>query len=104
MVLNVTWRDKIRNDRLYGNLPKLTDKIKERRMKLAGHCVRHCELEVGNLVLWEPTHGRSNRGSQKTTYVDKLRNDISLKSAAEIRAVMKDRDEWRTMTRGNSTR
>ena len=37
MVLGVLWRDNISNDILYGNLPKLSDKIRSRRLKLAGH-------------------------------------------------------------------
>ena len=38
---NVSWKDHITNKDLYGNLPKLSTKIRERRMKLAGHCSRH---------------------------------------------------------------
>ena len=34
---------------------------------------QHSELEVSNLVLWEPTQGKFNRGSQRLTYVDRLR-------------------------------
>ena len=44
MALGVSWKDRIPNNILYGSLPKLTDKIKERRLKLAGHCYRHPEL------------------------------------------------------------
>ena len=35
--LNVSWRDHITNLILYGSLPKVTIKIKERKMRLAGH-------------------------------------------------------------------
>ncbi len=66
----MSWREKVRNEALYGNLPRVTDKIRERRLRLAGHCVRHSELEVSDLVLWEPTQGKSSRGSQRLTYVD----------------------------------
>ncbi len=55
MAMNVSWREKVRNEVLYGNLPRVTDKIRERRLRLAGHCVRHSELEMSDLVLWEPT-------------------------------------------------
>jgi len=55
MVMNITWMDKMTNEDLYGNLPRISNKIRERRLRLAGHCVRHSELEVSNLVLWEPT-------------------------------------------------
>ena len=102
MALNVTWMDKIRNEDLYGKLPRIAEEIRERRLRLVGHCVRHSELKVGNLVLWEPVQGKSNRGHQRLSYVDQLRRDTSLNSAAELRTVMSDRSAWRTMTRGNS--
>ena len=57
MALGVNWKDKIPNDILYGDLPKLTDKIRERRLKLAGHCSRHTELVVHKLTLWTPQQG-----------------------------------------------
>ena len=34
--LNVSWKDKWTNTRLYKGLPKLSDKLRVRRMKLAG--------------------------------------------------------------------
>ena len=57
MALGVNWKDKIPNDILYGDLPKLTDKIRERRLKLAGHCSRHTELVVHKLTLRTPQQG-----------------------------------------------
>ena len=49
--LNVSWRDHVPNIILYGNLSKISTKIRERRMSLAGHCVRHKEEEASKLVL-----------------------------------------------------
>ena len=40
-VLNVSWRDHITNEDLYGHFPKVSGKIRERRMRVAEHCVRH---------------------------------------------------------------
>ena len=54
MVLGVSWKDKVNNDVLYGTLPKLSDKIRSRRLKLAGHCIRHPELLANDLITWEP--------------------------------------------------
>ena len=47
MVLNVSWKQKLTNVQLYQDLPPLSDKVAYRRMKLAGHCVRH-EEEVAS--------------------------------------------------------
>ena len=52
---NVSWEDQMKNTELYGDLPRLFDMIRQRRMRLAGHCVRHQELVACDLVLWKPT-------------------------------------------------
>ena len=93
--LDVTWEEHMRNVDLYGNLPRLTDKIRERRMRLAGHCTRHPELVASELVLWEPTHGTRSVGRRHTTYIDCLKRDTGLSNTAEVRTLMEDRQRWR---------
>ena len=39
LVLGVSWNDNINNYIFYGSLPKLSDKIRSRTLKLAGHCI-----------------------------------------------------------------
>ena len=102
MALNVTWRDRVSNDVLYGDLPKVTVKIRERRLRLAGHCIRHKELAVSDLILWEPTQGRSGRKSPRLTYVDILKKDTGLETSGELESLMSDRIRWQTIARGNS--
>ena len=51
MVFNVSWPDKLTNKELYGNLPPVQSKVGFRRLKLAGHSVRHPEEEASKLVL-----------------------------------------------------
>ena len=60
MVLGVSWKEKVSNDVLYGQLPELSDKIRSRRLKLAGHCIRHPELLANDLVTWEPEARRGD--------------------------------------------
>ena len=43
MVFNVSWQDKLTNKEFYGNSPPVSSKVSFRRLKLAGHCVRHPE-------------------------------------------------------------
>ena len=83
----------------------MTDKIKARRLKLAGHCVRHgvkedadsASVEVaGSFVLWEPTQGKRRVGGQHYTYVDQLMRDTGLKDVREIGSVMLECDDWRS--------
>ena len=101
MALNVSWEDHVKNIDLYGDLPRLSDKIRQRRMRLAGHCVRHPELGASELILWEPTHGRRARGRPHATYVDTLRRDTGMSSTSEIRSLMGDREEWRAAIRNS---
>ena len=57
-VQNINWSDHISNKDLYGSLPKLSEKLKQCRLRFAGHCYRHSEEAVSRLVLWTPTHGQ----------------------------------------------
>ena len=69
-VLNKSWKDhgKISNSVLYGKTPRLTSKIRGRRLELAGHLYRHRDEEVGERVLfWSPTHGQRPKGRPSLT-------------------------------------
>ena len=77
-------------------MPLITDVIANRRMRIAGHCLRHNDEIAHNIILWEPKFGRRNRGRQKYSYIDNLKEDIYLKDIDEIRKVMIDRGEIAT--------
>ena len=64
-------------------------------MRLAGHCIKHTTEIAHNLVLWEPTCGKTNRGRKPVTYIDCLKEDTGLTNTDEIRIAMKARDEWK---------
>ena len=95
--LNIEPGTHITNIDLYQELPKLSEKIRIRRLRLAGHCYRHPELAAQKLVLWEPTHGTKSRGRQPLTYVDTLRRDTGLTAAGEIGTCMQAREEWKSI-------
>ena len=78
MAFNISYKDHVTNEDLYGNLPQVTSKIKMRRMRLAGHCWRHKEEIASSLVLWEPQDGTRSRGQQKTKFIDRLLLDSGL--------------------------
>ena len=83
------------NFQLYGDLPQLSTKIRQRRMRLAGHCWRHPEEIANTLVLWEPQEGTRNRGLQRTTYVDNLLQDTGMENSLELKSLMENRLEWK---------
>ena len=95
MALNISWRRHPTNRELYGNLPPLSLKIRKRRLRLAGHCVRHDDEVASDLVLWQPTDGQTRRGKPATTYLKILLKDTGLESAEELRTCMMDRARWK---------
>ena len=97
--LNYTWEDYIKNEALYGKLSKATDKIRNHRLKLAGHCVRHPEVIANLDLLWIPKFGRRSQGSPKLKYTDQLKKDTGLSDINELRINMNDRETWKLYQR-----
>ena len=97
LAMNVSGKDHITNVELYGSLKPIATKIQERRMRLAGHCIRHTEEIANKLVLWEPLEGTRNRGVQSTTYIDTLLRDAGVETTSELRSLMEDRKEWKSI-------
>ena len=95
--LNIDPAAHMTNVDLYQELPELSEKIRIRRLRLAGHCYRHEELIAQRLVLWEPTHRTKGRGRQQLTYEDTLRRDTGLRTAGEMGTCMKEREVWRSI-------
>ena len=98
--LNVHWSSHTPNEVLYGDLPRVSDKIASRRLQLAGHCFRHQELSTQPLVLWEPKHGHRGRGRPRTTYVDQLKKETGASDTVELASMMRDRAVWRNIVKG----
>ena len=59
---DISWKLDVTNKELCGDLPKVSDKVAARRLNLSGHCLRHTELPVSSLLLWDPTLGRKSQG------------------------------------------
>ena len=95
MALNVSWKQHLTNETLYGKLPKVSSKIREARLRTAGHCIRHPEEEASKVVLWEPCRGTPNRGRKHFSYIDNLKRDTGLETTHDLKTVMMDRNIWR---------
>ena len=61
--------------KVYGLLIRASDKIAERRMRLAGHLARHEELLSHQLLFWEPLSGQRRSGRPHLTYIEIVRRD-----------------------------
>ena len=80
---------------LYGDLPRIFQKIRERRTKFAGHCARG-EERVSKLVNWTPKHGKMKPGGPALNYIDLLKQDTGLHVRNVITA-MQERIVWRAI-------
>ncbi|XP_072019802.1 uncharacterized protein [Amphiura filiformis] len=85
---------------LYGDLPKISHKIRERGIRFAGHCSRS-EEPASKMVHWMPKHGRQKPGRPTLTYVDILKDDARLE-AADFRIAMENIN-FEDTTRNKST-
>ena len=95
MALGVNWWDKISNAEVFGDIPRASETVRTRRLKLAGHVQRHEELTAHQLLFWEPDRGTRGRGRPKKSFTDLLRDDTGLSCNNEIKRLMLDRDLWR---------
>ena len=60
MAFKVSWSEHLTNSKRYGNLLKVSEKIRLRRLKISGHCVRHLEEIAFDLILLQPSQRRTN--------------------------------------------
>ena len=98
MVLNIHWTNKIKNKiNLYGALERLSNNIRRRRLKFAGHCLRREYEVVSDLVLWQSTHGTRRRGIPPYSYIKTMERDTGLREN-DLRADMMNRDVWKSIT------
>ena len=93
-ILNKSWRQHPTNQELYGHIPKLSDVIKERRTRFAGHCWRSKNELASDLLLWTPKHGFSDVGRPSKTYIKQLAFDTGME-IEDLKNAMEDRNVWR---------
>ena len=95
---NISWREHLTNDDLYQDIPRVTEKVRRRRIQLAGHCYRHPELPAHRVLLWQPTHGRRSRGRPAASFTKTLMNDAQAESVEELQHLLGNRDLWRNIS------
>ena len=93
--LNKSWRQHLTNKELYGKIPKLTNSIREQRLRFAGHCWRSKNELTSDLLLWQPLHGKRSRGRPPKSYIDQLMEDTE-RTLDELPTSMNDRDGWKS--------
>ena len=61
VVKGISWSQHLKNAQLYGDLPKISDTIREQRTRFSGHCWGSKEEVISNVLLWQPSHGKRSR-------------------------------------------
>ena len=96
---NIRRSDKVTNAEVFRDLPRISEKVRTQRLKLAGHLERHEELLGHQLVGWKPKHGKSRPGRPAITFPDTILQDLEgvCATTEEARRLMLDRNLWRTV-------
>ncbi|MCP4486013.1 MAG: RNA-directed DNA polymerase [Gammaproteobacteria bacterium] len=100
-VFGISWKSHTPNTVLYGNIPPVTDTIKTRRLRFAGHIHRLQDQPVQQLLFWQPSYGRRYQGRPHKTFPDVLYEDTGL-DQSRLCLLMENRDEWREAVSRNS--
>ena len=83
--LDIRWKVHMSSEQIYGDLSKVSDKIRKRRLQFAGHCVRSSGQVVSDLVLWKPMHGKRSVGRPIMTCQDTGQTPAEIKTCMESR-------------------
>ena len=94
--LNISWKEHPTKQQLYSTLPPISDKIRERRLRFAGHCFRSKGELVSDVLLWQPIHGNQSVGAPRRTYVKQLIDDSSC-DLEDLPVAMTNRETWREL-------
>ena len=95
---DISRRDRVTNNELYQGIPKVTDKIRSRRLLFVGHCFRHPELPVHQVLLWHPSHGARRRGRPAANYTKQLMKEVLVETVEELQQLLGDRVLWRSIS------
>ena len=95
--LNVSWQSHTTNKDLYGNRLPISERLRRRRLKFAGHCARREEEAVSKVLLWQPNHGHKARGPPQKNYIKLLSDDTGL-TRQDTKNCMFERPVWKAIT------
>ena len=95
-ILNNSWKQHPTNDHLYGNIPKVSDIIREWRTRFAGYCWRSKNELASDL--WIPKHGYSQVGRPCKSYISQLAVDTQMQ-IEDLKNAMEDQNVWRQRVR-----
>lgn len=97
-ILKISWTEKMTNEKvltLMGINENLLNRLKERKMKFAGHVLRGSSGKLLNLILEGYIEGVRDRGRQRRTWGDDVKEWSRTTTMGEAKRMAENRDEWR---------
>ena len=89
----IHWSEPAARERIYGNLPPLSQKLAYRRLQFAGHYQRATGEIVQSLLLWKPSGPVHSR---RLTLPDMIARDSGI-NRSDLGKAMEDRVVWSTV-------
>ena len=108
-LLKISWRDQVTNDDVHqrSGQRKLSEIVKERRLKMLGHILRMPEERLPKTSLeWTPTGGKRESGRPVTTWRRTIQQDLRNMGISweESKTIAADRIKWRAVVAQYSNR
>ena len=97
-ILNKSWRLHSTKLKLYGQLPPITETIKIRWTRHAGHSWRSRDELIVDILLSTPSHGRPMAGRPARTYTQQLCAYTGCRPEDLLKGI-DDREVWRERVR-----
>ena len=91
--LDVHYRQHMTNEALYGSLMSPSALVAERRLRLAGHCIR-ADQPVADVLLWTAP-GPQKVGRPPVLFPDLLCRAAQVVDRSELERLMSNRWQWK---------
>ena len=98
-VKNLSWKKHPTLADIYGDLPRISQTLRQRRAQFAGHCARATNELSTSLLFWGPRP--LGRRSRKLTYPAIISKDTGI-PVDELSGAMQDRNVWREIVKSIS--
>ena len=94
-IQNISWKVHPTLQQIYGNIPKISNQLIERRTRFAGHCFRSEDEIISSVLLWKPSRSR------KLNYISMICRDTDIKEE-DLATMMANRECCRKVVLGIS--
>ena len=79
LLLNKSWRQHPKKQKLYDHLPFITEAIQIRQSRHAGYYLKSKDEFISDVLLWTRSYGRAKAARPARTYIQQLCADTGCK-------------------------